>query len=85
MVRVVTIMSNETIELKLPADALLTLAMVAHDRDITLNELISDIMRNACFNEFVERVGVCLWCGTEAPLTRGYCRAQCEGRSHSNP
>lgn len=75
---------SEVIELTLPEDALLTLAMAAHKRDITLNQLMQEIMRYACTNVFKDS-GVCLWCGDEAPLIRGYCNPVCEGRSNSNP
>lgn len=83
MVRVVTFMS-EVIELRLPTDALLTLAMHAHNRDITLNELMQEVVRDACTNTF-KKAGACLWCGEKnVPLTRGYCKPDCETRSHSS-
>ena len=75
---------TETVELCLPDEALLSLALAAHRRDITLNELMTDIMRDAVANTFEEN-GVCLYCYTKAPLTRHYCSVQCEVASHSSP
>ena len=44
-----------TVELDLPNDVLLGLAMMAHEQDITLNELCNNILR-----EIVETDGKCL-------------------------
>ena len=44
-----------TVELDLPDDVLLSLAMMAHEQDITLNELCNNILR-----EIVETNGDCL-------------------------
>lgn len=79
-------MSDEVIELTLPADVLLTLALAAHTREITLNEFMQQVVRNACTEVFKVDGMVCLWCGeANKPLTRGYCKPDCETRSHSNP
>jgi len=45
----------ENVELDLPNDVLLGLTLMAHEQDITLNELICDILR-----EIVETDGECL-------------------------
>jgi len=44
----------ETIEIDLPNDVLLTLALLAHERDITLNQLFIEILTNY----IIEHTGV---------------------------